>query len=97
MIAKTHQASSTKGTILYAGEKDKAELVAQNDVFGSPKEVADQFKQVQELNTRANEKNKTFHASISVPEKDKGKLNEDRIKMCVYSAIKSIDSISKKY
>jgi len=76
MIVNSHPASSTKGTILYAGEKDKAELIEQNDCFGSPQEVAEQFKQVQELNTRASEKNKTFHASISLPEKDKGKLSK---------------------
>lgn len=83
MITKTHQASSTKGTILYAGEKNKAELIEQNDVFGSPKEVANQFKQVQELNTRANEKNKTFHASISLHPNDKGKLTKEQEKELV--------------
>ena len=88
MIVNSHPAGSTKGTILYAGNKDKAELIEQHDCFGSPEEVAEQFKQVQELNTRANEKNKTFHASISLPEKDKGKLSKQQERDMVNSYAK---------
>ena len=75
MIVKTLKANSTKGTILYAGQKINSELIFTNDCFGSPKQLVIQFRQVQELNNNANEKNKTFHAIISLPEEDKYKLN----------------------
>ena len=78
MIVKTLKANSTKGTILYAGEKKKAELIYHNDCFGAPKELVVQFRQIQKLNVNTNEKNKTFHASISLPEKDKGKLTKEQ-------------------
>ena len=71
MIVNSHKASSTKGTILYAGEKDKAELIEQNDCFGSPEEVAEQFKQVQDLNTRAEEKIKHFMRVLAFLKKTK--------------------------
>lgn len=78
MIAKSLNAGSTKGTILYAGEKKEAELVCANDVFGSPKSIANQFKHVQQLNTRTEEKNKTFHSTISLHPDDKGKLSKEQ-------------------
>jgi MobA/VirD2-like, nuclease domain len=82
MIVENMSAGSTKGTILYVAQKDDAELIIANDVVGTPEQMVKQFRQVQELNTRALEKNKTYHSAISLHPKDKGKLSKsDEIKI----------------
>lgn len=76
MIVKQISCDSCKAGILYAGHKMDAELVASNNCFGSPNDIADQFIEVQAYNTTTADKNKTYHVAIGWNAEDHKKLNE---------------------
>ena len=97
MIAKSLPAGSTKGTILYAGEKDGAELTVANDVFGSPKSIVVQFRHVQELNTRTQEKNKTFSSTISLHPNDTNKLSKPQEIKLIQDYAKALNLDENQY
>jgi len=97
MIAKSLPAGSTKGTILYAGKKEGAELTVANDVFGSPEFITVQFRHVQELNTRTQEKNKTFSSTISLHPNDTNKLSKPQEIKLIQDYAKALNLDKNQY
>lgn len=76
MIVKKIGCNSARAGILYAGNKQDAELIISNNCYGKPNDIANQFLEVQQYNKTTNDKNKTYHTVIGFTEEDIKKLSE---------------------
>lgn len=76
MIVKKIECNSAKSGILYAGNKQDAELIISNNCYGKPNDIASQFLEMQQYNKTTNDKNKTYHVVIGFTEDDIKKLSQ---------------------
>ena len=74
MIAKSHTVQNTAAALKYC-EKEKAEQIFTQKVYGNASKIADQMKTFQDQNTRA--ENKGYHAILSFSKNDEKVLTKE--------------------
>lgn len=79
MIIKTKIGKSFGGCVNYLTEKDKAEILQAEGVrMDSPQHMTEDFNQVRKINPDLGKA--VWHASVSFPEADRGKLTDEMMK-----------------
>lgn len=97
MIVKQIGCDNVKAGILYAGNKKDAQMIISNYCYGSPRDIANQFLEVQEYNKTSAQKNKSYHTVIGFSKEDIEKITNKDKEQIVKSFAKKMGFENNQY